>query len=128
MFRGAQHDFALNADLARRLRALAKAGGATLYMVLLAAFELLLHYHSGQEDVLVASPMVGRTRAEFEGIVGFFANPVVLRADFSGNPAFRAFLRQTRQTVLPDTAFGPTSTAAPRPQPTTTLPDHVRPR
>ncbi|MGD1020131.1 MAG: amino acid adenylation domain-containing protein [Verrucomicrobiia bacterium] len=100
MFRGAQHDFTLNDELARRLRALAKAEGATLYMVLLAAFELMLYYHSGQEDILVASPMVGRSRAEFEGLVGFFANPVVLRATLSGNPTFRAFLGQVRQTVL----------------------------
>ena len=69
-------------------------------MVLLAAFEVMLYYHTGQEDILVASPMVGRSRAEFEGIVGFFANPVVLRANLSGNPTFRAFLGQVRQTVL----------------------------
>jgi amino acid adenylation domain-containing protein len=100
MFRGAQHDFPLNDELAQRLRALAKAEGATLYMVLLAAFELMLYYHSDQEDILVASPMVGRSRAEFEGLVGFFANPVVLRANLSGNPTFRAFLGQVRQTVL----------------------------
>jgi len=100
MFRGAQHDFTLNDELARRLRALAKAEGATLYMVLLAAFQLMLYYHTGQEDILVASPMVGRSRVEFEGLVGFFANPVVLRADLSGNPTFRAFLGQVRQTVL----------------------------
>jgi amino acid adenylation domain-containing protein len=100
MFRGAQHDFTLNEELTHRLRALAKAEGVTLYMVLLAAFELMLYYHSGQEDILVASPMVGRSRAEFEGIVGFFANPVVLRANLSGNPTFRALLGQVRQTVL----------------------------
>jgi amino acid adenylation domain-containing protein len=100
MFRGGQHDFTLNEDLARRLKALAKAEGATLYMVLLAAFELMLYYHSGQEDILVASPMVGRSRAEFEGLVGFFANPVVLRANFSGNPTFRTFLGQVGETVL----------------------------
>ncbi len=100
MSRGAQHDFAVNGDMAGRLRALAKAEGATLYMVLLAAFNLMLHVHCGQEDLLVASPMVGRSRAEFEGIVGFFANPVVLRADLSGNPTFRSFLAQVRQTVL----------------------------
>ena len=98
--RGAQHDFTVSGEMARRLRALAKAEGATLYMVLLAAFNVLLHVHSGQEDLLVASPMVGRSRAEFEGIVGFFANPVVLRADLSGNPTFRSFLGQVRQTVL----------------------------
>ena len=62
MFRGAQHAFALNDELAGRLKALAKAEGATLYMVLLAAFELLLYYHTGQEDILVASPMAGRSR------------------------------------------------------------------
>jgi amino acid adenylation domain-containing protein len=100
MFRGGQYDFTLNEELARRLRALAKSEGATLYMVLLAAFELMLYHHSGQEDILVASPMVGRSRAEFEGLVGFFANPVVLRANLSGNPTFRAFLGQVRETVL----------------------------
>jgi hypothetical protein len=99
-FHGAQHDFTVNDELTPLLKALAKAEGTTLYMVLLAAFELMLYYHSGQEDILVASPMVGRSRAEFEGIVGFFANPVVLRANLSGNPTFRAFLGQVRQTVL----------------------------
>ncbi len=100
MFRGAHHDFTLNEELARRLRALAKAEGATLYMVLLAAFELTLYYHSGQDDILVASPMAGRSRSEFEELVGFFANPVVLRANLSGNPTFREFLGRARQTVL----------------------------
>ena len=99
-YHGAAHDFNLNDELARRLKALARTEGATLYMVLLAAFEAMLYYHTGQEDLLVASPMVGRSRAEFEGIVGFFANPVVLRANLAGNPTFRAFLGQVRQTVL----------------------------
>jgi amino acid adenylation domain-containing protein len=99
-FRGAQHDFTLNDELAQRLKALARAEGATLYMLLLAAFELTLYYHSGQDDILVASPMVGRSRVEFEGMVGFFANPIVLRANLSGNPTFRALLRQVRRTVL----------------------------
>ena len=99
MFRGGQHDFTLDGEMARRLRALAKAEGATLYVVLLTAFELMLHYHSGQDDILVASPMVGRSRAEFEGMVGFFANPVVLRANLSGNPTFRALLGRVRETV-----------------------------
>ena len=98
--RGAHHDFTVNEDLTRRLRALAKAEGTTLYTVLLAAFETMLYRHSGQEDILVASPMAGRSRAEFEGLVGFFANPVVLRADLSGNPTFRALLGQVRRTVL----------------------------
>lgn len=97
---GAAHAFKLNDELIWRLKALAKAEGATLYMILLAAFQVMLYYHTGQEDILVASPVVGRSRAEFEGIVGFFANPVVLRANLSGNPTFQAFLSQVRHTVL----------------------------
>ena len=100
LFRGANYDFALNGELVQRLRALAKSEGTTLFTVLLAAFELTLHRHSGQDDILVATPMVGRSRAEFEGLVGFFANPVVLRTNFSGNPTFRALLRQVRQSVV----------------------------
>ena len=71
----------LNDGLSSRLKALAKAQGATLYMVLLAAFQVILHYHTGQDDLLVGSPMLGRSRAEFEGIVGLFTNPVILRAN-----------------------------------------------
>src|SRR5580658_2501597 len=99
-YRGASYDFHLNYELSSRLKALAKAQGATLYMVLLAAFQVLLHHHSGQEDLLVGSPVLGRSRAEFEGIVGLFTNPVILRANCSGNPTFEAFLGHTRQTVL----------------------------
>lgn len=99
-YRGASYDFHLNGQLSSRLRALAKAQGATLYMVLLAAFQVILHHHTGQEDLLVGSPVLGRSRAEFEGIVGLFTNPVILRANCSENPTFEAFLRQVRQTVL----------------------------
>jgi hypothetical protein len=99
-YQGASHNFHLNDGLSRRLKALAKAQGATLYMVLLAAFQVILHYHTGQQDLLVGSPMLGRSRAEFEGIVGLFTNPVILRADCSGNPAFEEFLGQVRRTVL----------------------------
>jgi len=99
-YRGASYDFNLNDELSSRLRTLAKVQGATLYMVLLAAFQVILHHHSGQDDLLVGSPVLGRSRAEFEGIVGLFTNPVVLRANCSGNPAFESFLGQTRQTVL----------------------------
>lgn len=99
-YRGASHDFTIDAELSSGLKALAKAHGATLYTVLLAAFQVVLSYHTGQEDLLVGSPMVGRSRAEFEGIVGLFTNPVVVRANLSGNPTFRAFLDQVRHTVL----------------------------
>ena len=99
-YRGASHDFTMDAELSSGLKALARAHGATLYMVLLAAFQVLLSYHSGQDDLLVGSPMVGRSRAEFEGIVGLFTNPVVLRASLFGNPTFQTFLDQVRHTVL----------------------------
>jgi Condensation domain len=98
--RGASNEFTLDEALSSRLRALAREQGATLYTVLLAVFQVVLSYHTGQEDLQVGSPMVGRSRAEFEGIVGLFTNPVVLRADLSGNPAFADFLAQVRQTVL----------------------------
>jgi non-ribosomal peptide synthetase component F len=99
-YRGASHDFNLKDELSWRLKAFARDHGTTLYMVLLSVFQIVLSYHAGQEDILVASPMVGRSRAEFEGIVGLFTNPVILRADLSGNPTFLAFLGQVRQTVL----------------------------
>ncbi len=99
-YQGASHDFTLDAELSAGLKALSKAHGATLYMVLLAAFQVVLSYHSGQEDLLVGTPMVGRSRAEFEGIVGLFTNPVVLRTNLCGNPTFGAFLDQVRHTVL----------------------------
>jgi hypothetical protein len=99
-YRGASHDFHLDADLTGRLRALAKDQGVTLYMVLLALFQIVLSYHSGQDDLQVGSPMVGRSRSEFEGIVGLFTNPVILRAKLSGNPSFTAFLAEVRKTVL----------------------------
>lgn len=99
-YRGASHDFMLSAELSQGLRTLATVHGVTLYMVLLAAFHILLSFDSGQEDLLVGSPMVGRSRAAFENIVGLFTNPVVLRADLSGNPTFEDFLANVRNTVL----------------------------
>ena len=99
-YRGAAHDFSLNDELSGLLKKLARSNGATLYMVLLAAFEVMLYCLTGQQDLLVASPVVGRNRAEFENIVGLFTNPVMLRADLSGNPTFRTLLGRVRQTVL----------------------------
>jgi len=98
--RGGSHDFVLNDELSGRLKLLAKAQGATLYVVMLAAFQAMLHYLSGQDDLVVGSPVVGRSRAEFEQIVGLFTNPVFLRVSLSGNPTFQEFLSHVRQTVL----------------------------
>ena len=98
--RCASHTFELNYNLTQRLVEFAKAEGVTLYMMLLAVFQLLLYRYSGQTDILVGSPATGRSRAEFADLVGHFVNPVVLRADFSGNPTFKNFLSQVRNTVL----------------------------
>jgi hypothetical protein len=98
--RGGSHDFNLTCELSGGLKALAKAQGATLYVVMLAAFQAVLHYLTGQDDLVVGSPVIGRSRADFEGIVGLFTNPVFLRVNLSGNPTFEEFVRQVRQIVL----------------------------
>ena len=98
--RGGSHDFVLSDELSGRLKLLAKAQGATLYVVMLAAFQAMLHYLSGQDDLIVGSPVVGRSRAEFEEIVGLFTNPVFLRVSLSGDPTFQEFVSHVRQTVL----------------------------
>jgi amino acid adenylation domain-containing protein len=99
-YRGATHSFRLGEDLTGKLKALAKAEQATLFTVLLAGYQVLLARCTGQDDILVASPTAGRNRAEFEGIVGLFVNPVALRASASGDLPFATFLHQVRQTVL----------------------------
>jgi hypothetical protein len=81
--RGGHEPFALPAELVERLRALARGEGATLYMVLLGAFQLLLGRYAGTDDVVVGSPFAGRTQREVEGLIGFFVNPLVLRTDLS---------------------------------------------
>ena len=69
-------------------------------MTLLAAFQVLLHHYSGQEDVCVGSPIANRNRAEVEGLIGFFVNTLVLRGRCAGNPRFRELLGQVRETCL----------------------------
>src|SRR5207247_113715 len=78
--------------LTHALRELSRREGTTLFMTLLAAFQVLLHRYSGQENIAVGFPIAGRHRAELQDLVGFFVNTLVLRADLSGNPAFPEFL------------------------------------
>ena len=87
-------------DCCRKLKSLAKTEGATLFAVLLAAFQVLLMRHSGKEDILVGTPMAGRNELEFERVVGYFVNSVVIRGDLSGEPSFREFLRRLREQML----------------------------
>ncbi|GET41100.1 amino acid adenylation [Microseira wollei NIES-4236] len=99
-YRGAAYSFKLSSELTQQLKTLSRTKGTTLYMTLLAAFQVLLYRYTGQEDILVGSPTAGRSRAQLAGIVGYFVNPVVLRSNLSGNPTFEAFLDKLRQTVL----------------------------
>jgi len=99
-YRGASQPFKLSAELTQELKALGRTYGTTLYMTLLAAFQVLLYRYTGQEDILVGSSTAGRNWADLAGLVGYFVNPVVLRADLSGNPTFSAFLSQVRSSVL----------------------------
>ncbi len=82
------------------VRALGRREGATLYMTLLAAFQVLLFRYSGQEDFAVGTPIAGRSRPELEGLIGFFVNTLVVRGDLSGDPGFRELLRRVRRTAI----------------------------
>ena len=93
-------NFQLSNQLTQRLKQLGILSDTTLYMILLAAFEVLLYRYTGQSDILVGSPISGRSQSQFREIVGHFVNEVVLRGDLSHNPSFKEFLSQIRQTVL----------------------------
>jgi amino acid adenylation domain-containing protein len=99
-FRGAVHRFDLGEELSAAVVALARRHGATNYMALLAAFAVLLHRWSGTEDVVVGSPIAGRTPRETEGLIGVFLNTLALRMDLGGDPAFAELLRRVRETAL----------------------------
>jgi amino acid adenylation domain-containing protein len=99
-FRGAHHYFHLPRELSEWLATLSRQEGATLFMTLLAAFQVVLSRYSGQDDFCVGAPIANRTRAETEGLIGFFVNTLVLRADLAGNPTFRALLAQARERTL----------------------------
>jgi amino acid adenylation domain-containing protein len=99
-YRGATVPVALSGELLERLQALGRSEGATLYMTLLAAFQVLLGRYGGSEDVVVGSPIAGRTRGEVEALIGFFVNTLVVRTDLSGDPSFRETLRRVREATL----------------------------
>ncbi|AGA31109.1 hybrid non-ribosomal peptide synthetase/type I polyketide synthase [Singulisphaera acidiphila] len=99
-YRGGERSTVLAMSLLDELRNLGRQEGATLFMTLTAAFQTLLHRVSGQNDITVGSPVAGRTRPETEGLIGFFLNTLVLRAELSGELSFRQLLRQTKPVVL----------------------------
>jgi amino acid adenylation domain-containing protein/FkbH-like protein len=97
---GATEKMVCPSGLSDQLNALSRREGATLFMTLLAAFQVLLSRYTGQEDVVVGSAIANRTRMETENLIGFFVNPLVMRTDVSGNPSFRELLRRVRITAL----------------------------
>lgn len=99
-WRGATSARVVPAALGGRLRQLARAEKCTLFTVLLAGFQALLHRYSGQDDIVVGSCVAGRPQLELEHLAGFFVNTIVLRTSAGGQPRFRELLRRTRQTVM----------------------------
>jgi len=99
-FRGASRPVRLPAGLTRQVEAFARREGATVFMVLLAAFQTLLARISGQDDLAVGSPVAGRNRLETEGLIGFFVNTLVLRGGLAGAPSARELLGRVRETAL----------------------------
>ena len=98
--RGTRRFIKLSKELTSALKELSRREEATLFMTLLAAFQLLLHSYTGQEDILIGSPIANRTRPETETLIGLFVNTLVLRGDLSGNPSFRRLIARVRETTL----------------------------
>lgn len=96
---GASHHFKIETHLVDSLEDLARAEGITLFHVLFSAFAVLLYKLARQEDILIGTPAHGRSRSRFMRVVGNFFNMLVLRMDFSGDPTFRSFLHQVKDTV-----------------------------
>ncbi len=92
--------FHLAQEMRIALQQISKTEDVTLFMTLLAAFQVLLARYSGCEDFLIGTPAANRTRAETEGLIGCFVNTLVLRSDLTGNPSFRELLRRAREVCL----------------------------
>jgi amino acid adenylation domain-containing protein len=99
-FRGGHQSLLLSPTLSKALRALSRHEGVTMFMLLLAAFQTLLHRYTGQEDIVVGSPIANRGRVEIENLIGFFVNSLVMRTDLSGDPSFAELLQRVRVTAM----------------------------
>ncbi len=99
-YRGAIYPLQIAPALTQALEALSQQSGASLFMTLLAAFQMLLYRYTGQEDIAIGSPIANRHRSELEGLIGFFVNSLVLRANLSGHPTFRELLERVRNVAL----------------------------
>ncbi len=99
-YRGARMDFTLPPQLLLDLKTLSRQQGVTLFMLLLAAFQTLLHRYTGQQDIATGSVIANRNQSEIENLIGFFVNTLVLRTGFDRNPTFRQLLLRVREVAL----------------------------
>jgi amino acid adenylation domain-containing protein len=99
-FKGARESIALSPALTKSVKLLSQRTEVSLFMTLLAAFQTLLYRYTGQEDIVVGSPIANRNRTEIEGLIGFFVNTLVLRANLSGHPTFKELLAGVKETTL----------------------------
>ncbi|MEA2172453.1 MAG: hypothetical protein QOD00_45, partial [Blastocatellia bacterium] len=99
-YEGATLSFELSPVASDALAALSRREGVTLFMSLLAVFQTLLHRYTGQDDIVLGTPIAGRSRLQIESLIGFFVNTLVLRGRLDGNPTFRELLRRTREMAL----------------------------
>jgi amino acid adenylation domain-containing protein len=99
-FCGASEWLNIPSEISEKLNTLNQRAGVTPFMTLVAAFQTLLHRYTGQEDIIVGSPVAGRTRASVESLIGMFVNMIVLRADLTGDPTFNEFLSRVQSNVL----------------------------
>jgi len=99
-YRGSRQSLTFSQNVSDGLKALSRDQGATLFMTLLAGFKVLLHRYTAQDDIVVGSPIAGRTRQELEGLIGFFVNSLVLRTDLSGDPTFKELLGRVRKVAV----------------------------
>ncbi len=97
---GARVSTMLSPEVTEALKQISRQNNATVFITLLAMFQTLLFRYSGQDDVVVGTPVAGRTMVETEDLIGAFVNTLVLRSDLSGNPAFRDVIARVRETVL----------------------------
>jgi amino acid adenylation domain-containing protein/thioester reductase-like protein len=99
-YNGTHQEFALSPELTGKLTKLSQEQGCTLFMTLLAAYNTLLYRYTGQEDILVGSPIANRDRSEIEGLIGFFVNTLVMRTDLALNPSFSELLSRVRDMAM----------------------------
>ena len=98
--RGASEGFFIDQNLTDALKTLSQREGASLYMILLAAFQILLWRYTSAEDILVGTPIAGRNELELENVIGLFVNTIIMRGDLSGNPSFLGFFRRVITTCF----------------------------